>query len=666
MIAAWLATASEPRGLVVACLDGQRGEVFRGRGRDRSGARTVDDARVACSSHRRPAGRARPGVAACATVRTRRDRRRAAPDAIATRFAAARPDAAFVDVAGLAGRGGRAHRRAPSRARRRAARAPAVLRAPTRRRARARERRGLAAPAPDLAALAVRRAADARRSRRRRRPAAPDVHQSLGRRRDSLGAREHRRRASVRACAAATARSSPIAPAGWSSTSCTSTASPSTSSWRRQGAGATAARRACSTTRPAAGATAATLEVRQSNAAARALYEGLGFRVEGVRRDYYQDPREDALILWNRQSGGARSGADPGPRLIASGTVVPSVCAVTRTRYSSKGGGAWHRLSSRRDDVKAVLLQTNEEFRQLVSEHHALDEQIRNLSQSPILTDQQQFEEISLKKKKLALKDRIEAIVRGTGHTGFASWPASSVRPATPAEVACPDGLARVSFSAAASLIVRIDPAASPFVALAALPAVAAAVAGCRRPAWPLLVLPVAIALFFRDPDRIVAGRSATRCCRRPTARVMHAGPSRAGRGAAGRLAAGHDFSVAARRAHQSHAGRRPGHAASTTCRALSRRVPARRAPERALGDLDRSRRQAGRRPPGRRACWPAGSSAGCVRATRSAPGQRIGLMKFGSRMDVFVPVSATVDLREGRQGRARRDGHRAAWPRHA
>ena len=48
------------------------------------------------------------------------------------------------------------------------------------------------------------------------------------------------------------------------------------------------------------GATAATLEVRRSNTAARALYEGLGFTVEGIRRDYYQDPREDAIILWKR------------------------------------------------------------------------------------------------------------------------------------------------------------------------------------------------------------------------------------------------------------------------------------------------------------------------------------------------------------------------------
>jgi ribosomal-protein-alanine N-acetyltransferase len=52
------------------------------------------------------------------------------------------------------------------------------------------------------------------------------------------------------------------------------------------------------------GARTATLEVRESNAAARALYEGLGFRVEGVRRDYYQHPREDALVLWHRRLAG--------------------------------------------------------------------------------------------------------------------------------------------------------------------------------------------------------------------------------------------------------------------------------------------------------------------------------------------------------------------------
>lgn len=48
----------------------------------------------------------------------------------------------------------------------------------------------------------------------------------------------------------------------------------------------------------AAGATRATLEVRASNAAARGLYEKLGFVVAAVRRQYYSAPEEDGLILW--------------------------------------------------------------------------------------------------------------------------------------------------------------------------------------------------------------------------------------------------------------------------------------------------------------------------------------------------------------------------------
>jgi ribosomal-protein-alanine N-acetyltransferase len=52
-----------------------------------------------------------------------------------------------------------------------------------------------------------------------------------------------------------------------------------------------------------AGAQAATLEVRRSNAPALKLYEGLGFAVEGVRRGYYTQPDEDALVLWRRPPG---------------------------------------------------------------------------------------------------------------------------------------------------------------------------------------------------------------------------------------------------------------------------------------------------------------------------------------------------------------------------
>ena len=41
-----------------------------------------------------------------------------------------------------------------------------------------------------------------------------------------------------------------------------------------------------------------TLEVRVSNAGAIKLYERLGFKPRGVRRGYYTDNREDALIMW--------------------------------------------------------------------------------------------------------------------------------------------------------------------------------------------------------------------------------------------------------------------------------------------------------------------------------------------------------------------------------
>jgi [ribosomal protein S18]-alanine N-acetyltransferase len=41
-----------------------------------------------------------------------------------------------------------------------------------------------------------------------------------------------------------------------------------------------------------------TLEVRISNEAAIKLYERLGFQSRGVRRGYYTDNREDALVMW--------------------------------------------------------------------------------------------------------------------------------------------------------------------------------------------------------------------------------------------------------------------------------------------------------------------------------------------------------------------------------
>ncbi len=51
------------------------------------------------------------------------------------------------------------------------------------------------------------------------------------------------------------------------------------------------------------GAPNATLEVRASNTAAIAMYEGAGFTRTGLRRAYYIHPVEDALILWRGRPG---------------------------------------------------------------------------------------------------------------------------------------------------------------------------------------------------------------------------------------------------------------------------------------------------------------------------------------------------------------------------
>jgi ribosomal-protein-alanine N-acetyltransferase len=53
-----------------------------------------------------------------------------------------------------------------------------------------------------------------------------------------------------------------------------------------------------------------TLEVRPSNAGAVALYESFGFKRAGLRKGYYHDNKEDALIMW--RTAGAGDPAVPG------------------------------------------------------------------------------------------------------------------------------------------------------------------------------------------------------------------------------------------------------------------------------------------------------------------------------------------------------------------
>lgn len=69
-------------------------------------------------------------------------------------------------------------------------------------------------------------------------------------------------------------------------------------------------------------------------------------------------------------------------------------------------------MNEQPQDLKAVLLKTDEEFHQLASQHHELEDRLHQLTAKPYLSEPEQLEEVTLKKRKLQLKDRMEDIMR--------------------------------------------------------------------------------------------------------------------------------------------------------------------------------------------------------------------------------------------------------------
>ena len=64
-----------------------------------------------------------------------------------------------------------------------------------------------------------------------------------------------------------------------------------------------------------------------------------------------------------------------------------------------------------KEELKAHLMSTNEDFRRLAEQHLNYARKLDNLEAQPHLTDQEQIEETRLKKIKLRLKDQMEAII---------------------------------------------------------------------------------------------------------------------------------------------------------------------------------------------------------------------------------------------------------------
>jgi phosphatidylserine decarboxylase len=190
-----------------------------------------------------------------------------------------------------------------------------------------------------------------------------------------------------------------------------------------------------------------------------------------------------------------------------------------------------------------------------------------------------------------------------------------------------------------------IDRAAGPFVAASTLPAIVAALTGSRRTALSLLVLPAGVAAFFRDPDRTPDHRQVDldEVLAPADGRVMYAGPAQDSVAPDGQWQQVSIFLslfdvhinrtpyggtveevthrpgkwLAAYKFESATENERSEITVSDTVRGEERRVVFRQI----VGLV--ARRVVTRVQPG-----------DVLRA-----GQRIGLMKFGSRMDVFLPL---------------------------
>ncbi len=69
-------------------------------------------------------------------------------------------------------------------------------------------------------------------------------------------------------------------------------------------------------------------------------------------------------------------------------------------------------MNEQSHDLRALLLQTDAEFHRLATQHHELEDRLHELTAKQYLSEPEQVEETTLKKRKLALKDRMELILR--------------------------------------------------------------------------------------------------------------------------------------------------------------------------------------------------------------------------------------------------------------
>ncbi len=69
-------------------------------------------------------------------------------------------------------------------------------------------------------------------------------------------------------------------------------------------------------------------------------------------------------------------------------------------------------MNAETSGLKELLLKTDEEFHTLAEQHHQLEDRLHELTAKHYLSEPEQVEEVTLKKRKLQLKDRMEGILR--------------------------------------------------------------------------------------------------------------------------------------------------------------------------------------------------------------------------------------------------------------
>ena len=73
-------------------------------------------------------------------------------------------------------------------------------------------------------------------------------------------------------------------------------------------------------------------------------------------------------------------------------------------------------MNEQSQDLKGKLIESDQEFHDLASKHHELEGRLHELTAKSYLSEPEQLEEVTLKKRKLQIKDRMENILRRHQH----------------------------------------------------------------------------------------------------------------------------------------------------------------------------------------------------------------------------------------------------------